>query len=457
MTTYVLPPGAWLSGSALYPGIGGLYPGIGGLYPGIGGLYPGIGGQYPGIGGQYPGIGGQYPGIGGQYPGSGKRSAFPPPDSQSPMNQAVGAQAAERLASAAARLTVAGPWRGDHPAWVYEAPSAMLAEAIDRTRSRLVLDADPRREGNATSVVAARLDEPDEDLNAIWRWSPESRAQAVLADLNWRFAVSDSCLWYLNRTDEQGRRVSFDESISFAEIPTDSDWYARQIDKVLRAAVEREYRLPEILSQMDDFMPFFSSLIGVREEVAPITYELLSIAQRWATPLVMALKNQLAARRPDLASTRVVPVIPTPGHGSLPSGHATVAALMSRLIARLMFANSALLHPKVVQLDRLARRIAFNRVVAGVHFPVDSRAGHALGLQMSAHLIGLAEGSPQPIRYDLLFDVQAADELKEEGTPQALTHRRRASSGVAESPVLGVLWRAANRELARLGVEEVQP
>ena len=450
MPTYVIDPGAWLSGSALSPPIGG---GHGQLSPPIGGGHGELSPPISGHSQLSPPISGHSelsPPIGG-----GRRPQ------ENPLG---GSPAALRLAAAAARLTAAAPWHGFAPEWVYD-PSApgMLAEAINRSRACIVRDTDPRREPVNGSFVASRSDGTDgiDESEPLWRWGDEPRALAVLADLNWRFAVSDSCLWYLEKSDSSGRTVTFEESISFAAIPGDSpkhrQWYAEQIDKVLRAAVEREDRLPEILSQADGLMAFFCNLVGVHPARAPITFGLLNIAHRWAEPLVMALKNQVAARRPDVASTRVVPVIETPAHGSLPSGHATIATLMSRLLTELMYARFGLDYPKVLQLDRLARRIAFNRVVAGVHFPIDSRAGYALGLQLSGHFIALADGRGQPERYDLEFAQPAKQGLDAEGIVKPLHPRRPNNSGVAESPVLGLVWRAAQRELAQIGVPGVQP
>jgi hypothetical protein len=44
------------------------------------------------------------------------------------------------------------------------------------------------------------------------------------------------------------------------------------------------------------------------------------------------------------------------------------------------------------QLMRLAARIAVNRVIAGVHFPVDNAAGMLMGVQLGRYFITLASG-----------------------------------------------------------------
>jgi hypothetical protein len=83
-------------------------------------------------------------------------------------------------------------------------------------------------------------------------------------------------------------------------------------------------------------------------------------------------------------------MITTPGHGSFPSGHATQAHAVAHVLKALLNLDSAKpAHAKVIeQLDRQAARIATNRVVAGVHFPVDSMAGRMLGVALGEYFVG---------------------------------------------------------------------
>jgi PAP2 superfamily len=92
----------------------------------------------------------------------------------------------------------------------------------------------------------------------------------------------------------------------------------------------------------------------------------------------------------------------TPGHGSLPSGHSTesfVTALMLDSLRRgppapgAAAASHDIANPTFVQLMRIAERIAINRTVAGVHFPVDSAAGMVLAKTLAEFFIARFSGA----------------------------------------------------------------
>ena len=95
----------------------------------------------------------------------------------------------------------------------------------------------------------------------------------------------------------------------------------------------------------------------------------------------MIVKNHLAIRRPDQLDARLMPMIPTPGHGSFPSAHAPEAYAVLTVLEALVTAWDSLAdgEQRIKALRGLAERIAVNRTVAGVHYPIDSWAGAALG------------------------------------------------------------------------------
>jgi hypothetical protein len=86
-------------------------------------------------------------------------------------------------------------------------------------------------------------------------------------------------------------------------------------------------------------------------------------------------------------------MILTPAHSAFPSGHSTeahaVATVLLALISKSDLAPSAGDDQKLLreQFMRQAARIAINRTVAGVHYPVDSAVGQMLGLTLGEYLV----------------------------------------------------------------------
>src|SRR4030095_6798907 len=96
-----------------------------------------------------------------------------------------------------------------------------------------------------------------------------------------------------------------------------------------------------------------------------------------------------AVLRPHELSPQVQPMIPTPNHGSWPSGHATEAHAVARVLFELVARGAVAAADNQLRelLMRQAARIAINRTVAGMHYPVDSMAGQALGLAVGEYFI----------------------------------------------------------------------
>lgn len=331
-------------------------------------------------------------------------------------------------------------WEGVDPPWTYADEHSLLMQALRKSRAKVARLSDPV----ALDAVAPPKARHNPRTEPLWRWAPKYRMAAVTAELNSRIVTIGLQVWLLGPGSTGHCLLELPADLQKLPGYTDSE----QVDAVLRAAVEREDRLPEILTQAAELWPFYESVTGVQLALAPQFAELLHASHEWLTGVLMLLKHNVAAWRPVQRSSLVMPLIPTPGHGSLPSGHATVAAFNSELLRLLMYADGP--KQRVDVLDRLARRIAFNRVVAGVHFPVDSQAGYALGRQMAramATLAGEAQALPTLGPSDVFVKPYTLPEI---GAPVPVPKNPVVACEKAKA--LATLWAAAADDLARLRV-----
>jgi membrane-associated phospholipid phosphatase len=155
----------------------------------------------------------------------------------------------------------------------------------------------------------------------------------------------------------------------------------------------REDRASEILAQLTPPVAFWSSVVHLHPDRTRWTIEFLEAALRFANWVEMRFKHALACRRPVDLSPQIQPMILTPGHSTLPSGHATEAFMVAYLLWRLLrAAQPAKALRWGEQLMRQANRIAVNRTIAGVHFPIDSAAGQFLGLTLAEYIYQRCQG-----------------------------------------------------------------
>lgn len=184
---------------------------------------------------------------------------------------------------------------------------------------------------------------------------------------------------------------------------------AEQMAEVRTAMDLRADRLPEILAQQGDMLSFFGAMQTLNNDRRRRTMLLLSVIYGAVVSQEMRIKHFCSTPRPMDLSAQVQPVIQTPGHSAYPSGHATEAFAFATVLSALRLANSdaaksrglipALLEKLTPAMEsataadpdllmfRLASRIADNRTVAGVHYPVDSAHGAVLGLSTALALI----------------------------------------------------------------------
>jgi hypothetical protein len=243
---------------------------------------------------------------------------------------------------------------------------------------------------------------------------------------------------------------------------------------VARYADLRGDRAPEILTQMGGAGTFFAAVPYLHPDRTPKTLELLAAALRLANFTEMRFKHALACRRPNELSPQIQPIILTPSHGSLPSGHGTEAFITATVLGALLrtVGTASAANPQYGEVDwttllmRLAARVAINRTVAGVHFPVDSAAGALLGLTLGQYFVtrctgtttylawgfdgtefpNPSDGKPPPDDGDFywtsLYDPAAAKQIE---TDYAIK-RGSQTMRPKQSAILAWLWDAAKGE-----------
>lgn len=288
-------------------------------------------------------------------------------------------------------------------------------------------------------------------------WADDPRKTACFEELVEGLSVA---------ADKRGKRAS----VSFANLHAsrisskafvdlrgpDKELLKSQLELVAAYADLRADRLPEIVDQLTAPVAYWASVLGLVAHRHHKTLQLIDIAIGLGIHVEMRVKHIFAVLRPGEFSPQIQPVIPTPGHGSWPSGHATeafaVAPMLEALLdqARPGKGDGAASH---LQLQRLAARIAVNRTVAGVHYPVDSAAGRLLGTSLAEFLVARATGSSLRKRG---FDSQRFVE------PDGIPRDFRLSDPLDEGPysvggpamplpkadTLGWLWQEALKEWA---------
>jgi membrane-associated phospholipid phosphatase len=262
-------------------------------------------------------------------------------------------------------------------------------------------------DGTVPAPVPNRAD----DLTRLMRLDPFPRASVLATEGQALFATRPGAYpAHLVRTE--GDLISL--------TPPGPEKIAAQMAE-LRAAMDlRADRMPEILAQADGFTAFFTAQMPFGLLRRPYTAHLVGAVQDTVVAVEQRMKHLCSVPRPVDLSPQVQPVISTPGHSAYPSGHATEAfaqatilaalrlsaegasdaTLIDAILARLSPAvEAAPVTDPVILLYRLAARIADNRTVAGVHYPVDSAHGALLGLGVTLALVGhcLGGGPERPV------------------------------------------------------------
>lgn len=224
--------------------------------------------------------------------------------------------------------------------------------------------------------------------NNLGRWFPWVRASLFLSDflrdLNWTASYETAgspgevSLSYRARA---GRTAGLN-TFYVVKRPA-MDVFAAQLKQMRNYMDQQPERAPEILNQAALPPDYLGSIIGLTARNRRVL-ELMNVTLGIAGSVSMIPKHHLACRRPGDIGSRVLPMLPTPDHGSFPSGHATEAFAVATVLSGLVRSDVGQRHfpageKLVALLLKQAERIAVNRTVAGLHYPIDSWAGAALG------------------------------------------------------------------------------
>jgi hypothetical protein len=232
--------------------------------------------------------------------------------------------------------------------------------------------------------------------------------------------------------------------------------FEQQIPLVLNWAELRNERATEIMAQIDPQYAFWSSIIYLHPERTKRTLELINIVLQFCVYVEMRFKHAMGCYRPVEYNAEIQPMITTPGHGTFPMGHATQTYAVSYVLQRLLQLdpNQHPEHRRVIdQLERLSARITTNRVIAGVHFPVDSMAGRMLGVALGEYFVGRCTGNGTFMnRKFLSAGIDGAPNTDfnpfsaTQGLGQAPFYSQAAGVNVQLSPLMYYVWDMAQEE-----------
>jgi hypothetical protein len=278
-------------------------------------------------------------------------------------------------------------------------------------------------------------------------WAPWVRASLYMTEvfrrLNWR------------RTSSTGFALSHGGKTLVDLSRPSADLFRLQLKHMRSYADQRGDRAGEILTQLGFPSDYFASVLGLNGDAHRHTFELIAITQVVTAHAAMIAKHHLPSLRPDRRGASVLPMIQTPAHSSFPSAHAAEAFAAATVLAGLVDKLDALppgkkpypIKDKLVKLlFKQAERIAVNRTVAGMHFPIDSWAGASLGEAVGQMILAKCQsGAVTPRTYAATdSDFLLADFLPAVtgGTGDPATHGldRGTAFNVSSSPLFRWLW-----------------
>ncbi len=320
----------------------------------------------------------------------------------------------------------------------------LLASALNEARAAVLLEHRPNSLGGADDIGGkiAALPAP-EDAARLVQWGPGPRA--ALADFELLSRVS-----FEPPTDGASPAILRDAGgaeivrITRPQIAL----FRAQLGDVDAQAAGREGRSAEVLTQVAPPIAFYASVVNLRAHRHRRTMDLVNAAIVFANTTVMRFKHSFACPRPSDFSAAIQPLVEVPPHASFPAGHACEGQVIATVLAELI-PNAA--GSKLGEILRsVAFRIAENRIVAGLHFPVDNLAGRLLGDALASYFVSRC--IPRiwhSGQFDAVADGDAALAKAFDGEPPFGGHACGSTASPAASvpnPLLAQLWADALQE-----------
>jgi len=234
-------------------------------------------------------------------------------------------------------------------------------------------------------------------------------------------------------------------------------YFEGQLELVDAWSSRRDVRAAEIVTQVVPPVPYFASLLNMQAGTHRRTLEMINAALQFTYAVCMQFKHALACPRPSEYSVGVQAMIEVPMHPTLPAGHAAEAHVTAAILSKLAGLVPGSTTDKMLR--RLAFRIAENRVIAGVHFPVDMTAGRLLGDALAEYVIARCCGAEAKWSGGQFCPEGGDDASGRAGTFDAGDNRfdgrgcgKLNETGYAglESPLLAQMWGAAAAEWKRI-------
>jgi hypothetical protein len=304
-----------------------------------------------------------------------------------------------------------GPhWVGPHRATA-SADDPILSAALASTFDALHKQRKPQPSSTVAptwqagppTAQALALPAPVSGQDVLMRYDTELRCQLIAQD------ILDSLT--LATTANQSVARSTGRVIYSLDKPSPNMRLA-ELGDVKQAAFQRKDQLLELLAQAGSAPRFLQAPIAMAADQQPFTFEVMQVIALVVTAAIHPIKHQFRIGRPVAMDAKLIPVIETPPHFSFPSGHATFSYAVAEFLPALLSGRSA--SNARDSLLGVAELIADNRVVAGVHFPMDSMAGEVMGRGLGAWLIGLGGGDPVNAQFpELAFTVSGNAAVRE--------------------------------------------